>query len=47
MDFERAVSSSLRELDTEENENEEMGQRQIVEAIGLDSRDGPLLLLLV
>ena len=30
----------------EENENEEMGQRQTVEAIGLDFRDGLLLLLL-
>lgn len=29
----------------EENENEEMGQRQTVEAIGLDFRDGLLLLL--
>lgn len=31
----------------EENENEEMGQRQTVEGISLDSRDGFLLLLLI
>lgn len=43
----RAVSSSFRKLGSEVNENEEMGQRQTVEGIGLDSRDGFLLLLLI
>ena len=43
----RAVSSSFRKLGSEVNENEEMGQRQTVEGISLDSRDGfPLLLLI-
>lgn len=43
----RAVSSSFRKLGSEVNENEETGQRQTVEGIGLDSRDGFLLLLLI
>ena len=43
----RAVSSSFRKLGSEVNENEEMGQRQTVEGISLDSRDGFLLLLLI
>ena len=43
----RAVSSSFRKLGSEINENEEMGQRQTVEGISLDSRDGFLLLLLI
>ena len=47
MNFERAVSSSWRELGSEESENEEMGQRQTVEAIGSDFRDSLLLLLLM
>ena len=38
MDFEQAVRSSLRELGSEEIENEEMGQQQTVEAIGLEKR---------
>lgn len=41
------MSSSLRKLGSEEKENEEMGQRQTVEAIDLDSRNGLLLLLLM
>ena len=45
MNFERAVSSSRSELGWEENENEEMGQLQTVEAISSDLRDGLLLLL--
>ena len=40
------MSSFLRKLGSEEKENEEMGQRQTVEAIDLDSRNGLLLLLL-
>ena len=43
----RAVSSSFRKLGSVVNENEEMGQRQTVEGISLDSRDGFLLLLLI
>ena len=41
------VSSFLRKLGSEEKENEETGQRQTVEAIDLDSRNGLLLLLLM
>ena len=41
------MSFSIRELGSEENENEEMGQQQTVEAVGLDFRDGLLLLLLM
>ena len=41
------MSSSLRKLGSEEKENEETGQRQTVEAIDLDSRNGLLLLLLM
>ena len=47
MDFEQAVRSSLRELGSEEIEKEEMGQQQTVEAIGLDSRNGLVRLLLM
>ena len=35
------MSSTLRKLGSEEKENEEMGQRQTVEAIDLDSRIRP------
>ena len=41
------MSSFLRKLGSEEKENEETGQRQTVEAIDLDSRNGLLLLLLM
>ena len=47
MNFERVVSSSLSKLDSEKNENEEMGQRQTTEVIGSDFRDSLLLLLLM
>ena len=44
MDFEQAVSSSFRELSSEEMEKE---QRQTLEAIGLDLREVLLPLLLI
>ena len=44
MDFERAVSSSLRELGREEMKKE---QRQTLEPIGLDLREVLLLLFLI
>lgn len=44
MDFERAVSSSLRELGWEEMKKE---QRQTLEPIGLDLREVLLLLFLI
>ena len=47
MNFERAVSSSRSKLGSEENENEEMGQRQTIEVIGSNFRDSLLLLLLM
>ena len=44
MDFEQAVSSSFRELSSEEMKKE---QRQTLEAIGLDLREVLLPLLLI
>ena len=44
MDFEQAVSSSFRELNSEEMKKE---QRQTLEAIGLDLREVLLPLLLI
>ena len=44
MDFEQAVSSSIRELSSEEMKKE---QRQTLEAIGLDLREVFLPLLLI
>ena len=41
------MSSSRSKLDSEKNENEEMGQRQTTEVIGSDFRDSLLLLLLM
>ena len=43
----RAVSSSRSKLGSEENGNEEMGQRKTIEAIGSDFRDSLLLLFLM